>query len=99
MRRVLLKTVQCRNCGIEIKTYSYKRLYCDDCRKQREKERAHERYQQRVGIMKTKKNLRKCIKEANERGLSYGHYMAWKEEEKRKTMQAGKEKEKGNERD
>lgn len=95
----ILMTVKCRDCGIEVKTYSYQRLYCDDCKKRRDKERAHERYQKRVGIMKTKKNLRKCIKAANELGLSYGHYMALKEEEKRKAMQARKEKEKGNERD
>lgn len=102
----ILMTVKCRDCGIEVQTYSYQRLYCDECKRRRKIEKAREYYQsnaeiitykQRVRRMKTQKKLKQCINAAKEKGMSYGHYMAWKEEEKRKAIQARKEKE--NERD
>ena len=82
MRNRKLRIIHCASCGNEIKTYAPNRMFCDECRTQRKKER--ERCYIRIQKIddenskkkKPDKTIEQVIREAEAAGMSYGKYLA-----------------------
>lgn len=96
MRKMKLKNRDCKLCGATFTTFSHNKLLCDDCQKERHRQRMREYARKKKAspelFVKPKRprkphpndNILELVCQADKLGMSYGYYIAKLYDEERR---------------